>query len=91
MQGLRQDFRLQQVFLSKICGDIFYPYLERFVWRRHAGAHPNGHNHGGRKPTETSVIEFCYRNVNLSLEELKNIKMILFVIHELFRKPNLPR
>ena len=34
--------------------------------------------YGGRKPTETSVTEFCYKSVNLSLEELKNIKVILF-------------
>ena len=31
------------------------------------------HQHSGRKPTETSVTEFCYKSVNLSLEELKNI------------------
>ena len=49
---------------------------------RHVGAHPYGHQHGGRKPTETSVTEFCYKNVNSSLEELKNIKMILFLIQE---------
>ena len=36
------------------------------------------HQHGGRKPTETSVTEFCYKSVNLSLEELKNIKTVLF-------------
>ena len=35
------------------------------------------HQHGGRRPTETSVTEFCYKSVNLSLEELKNIKIIL--------------
>ena len=49
---------------------------------RHVGAHPDGHQHGGRKPTETSVAEFCYKSVNLSLEELKNIKIILFLIQE---------
>ena len=49
---------------------------------RHVGAHPDGHPHGGRKPTETSVIEFCYKSVNLSLKELKNIKIILFLIQE---------
>ena len=32
--------------------------------------HPYGHQHGSRKPTETSVTEFCYKSVNLSLEEL---------------------
>ena len=37
------------------------------------------------EPTETSVTAFCYKSVNLSLEELENIKMILFLIHELFR------
>ena len=50
---------------------------------RHVGAHPDGHQHGGRKPTETSVTEFCYKSVNsVSLEELKNIKIILFLIQE---------
>ena len=49
---------------------------------RHVGAHPDGHQHGGRKPTEASVTEFCYKSVNLSLEELKNIKIILFPIQE---------
>ena len=41
---------------------------------RHAGAHPDGHQHGGRKPTETSVTEFYYKSVNLSHEELKTLK-----------------
>ena len=41
-----------------------------------------GTNSGGRKPTETSVTEFCYKSVNLSLKELKNIKIILFLIQE---------
>ena len=49
----------------------------------HVGApHPDGHQHGGRKPTETSVTEFCYKSVNVSLEELKNIKIMLFLIQE---------
>ena len=37
----------------------------------------DGHQHGGRKPAETSVTEFCYKSVNLSLEELKNVTIIL--------------
>ena len=49
---------------------------------RHVGAHLDGHQHGGRKPTKTSVTEFYYKSVNLSLEELKNIKIILFLIQE---------
>ena len=56
----------------------------RFVWRRHAGAHLDDLQHGGRKPTETSVTEFCYKSVNLFLEKLINTKLILFQIHELF-------
>ena len=44
--------------------------------------------HGGRKPTETSVTEFCYKSVNLLLEELINIKVIFFLILELFRWQN---
>ena len=56
----------------------------RFVWRRHAGAHLDELQHGGRKPTETSVTEFCYKSVNLFLEKLINTKPILFQIHELF-------
>ena len=41
--------------------------------------------HGGRKPTETSVTKFCYKRVKLFFEKLINIKVILFLIHELFR------
>ena len=35
--------------------------------------------HEGRKPTETSVIEFCYESVNSSVEELINIKVMLLL------------
>ena len=49
-----------------ICGEMFYPNLK------------DGHQHGGRKPKETSVTEFCYKSVNLSLEELKNVTIILY-------------
>ena len=75
----------------EIFEETFYPNLQRFVWRSHAGAHPDKHQHGGRKPTETSVTEFCYKNVNLFLNELINIKVILFLIHELFRQENSPK
>ena len=51
----------------------------------HAGAHLDELQHGGRKPTETSVTEFLYKSVNLFFEKLTNIKVILFLIHELFR------
>ena len=62
-----------------------------FVWRRHAGAHLDGHPQGGRKPTKTSITEFWYRSLNLFLEELINIKLILSLIHELFRSQNSPK
>ena len=64
---------------------MFYPNLQSFVRKRHARAHPDELQHGGQKPTETSVTEFCYKSVNLLLEELINIKVILFLILELFR------
>ena len=78
MQRLSPRFRSQQFFLQKICGETFSPNLQRFVWRRHAGAHLDGHKHGGRKPAETSASDFCYKSVNLSLEELKNVTRILY-------------
>ena len=37
---------------------MFYPNLWSFVWWRHARAHPDELQHGGRKPLETSVTEF---------------------------------
>ena len=40
---------------------------------------------GGRKPTKISVTEFWYKSVDLFLEELININVILFLIHEMFR------
>ena len=60
----------------------FRARLELYLFAKRA--HSDGYKHGGRIPTETSVTEFSYKSVNLSLEELKNIKIILFLIHELF-------
>ena len=37
------------------------------------------------KPRETSVPEFCDKSVNLLLGELINIRVVLFLILELFR------
>ena len=53
-------------------------------WWRKSVPNRDGHQRGGQKPTETAVTEFCYKSVNCSLEELKNIKIIRFLIHELF-------
>ena len=83
MQRPSPKFRSEEYFIYEISEEIFCPNLQRFVWRRHAGAYLNGHQHGGRKLTETSVTEFCYKSVSLFSEELINIKAILFLIHEL--------
>ena len=71
--------------LYEISEEMFYPNLQRFVWRCHAGAHLDEIQHVGRKPTETSVTEFCYKSLNLLLEELINIKVIPLLTLELFR------
>ena len=64
--------------IGNIRGNVSPTVIELCTWRRHAGAHPDELQHGGRKPTETSVTEFCYKSVNLLTEELINIKVILF-------------
>ena len=74
--------QVRGIFLIR---DIRRNVLPKFVWRRHAGAHLNELQHGVREPTETSITEFCYKSVNLFFEELINMKVILFLIHELFR------
>ena len=78
-------FGSQHFFLNQDIWRSFYPNLYRVVWTRHASAHLDGHKHDCWKLTETSVTEFCYKSVNLSLEELINIKITLFLRHELFR------
>ena len=85
MQRTSPRFRSEEYFVYDIFEEMFYPHLWRFVWRRHAGAQLDELQHGGRKPTETSVTEFCYKSVNVFFEKLINIKVILFLIHELFR------
>ena len=74
--------QVSAVFNSRaIRRSVSFKFIE-ICMGRHVGAHPDGHQHGGRKPTETSVTEFCHKCVNLSREELKNIKIILFPIQE---------
>ena len=46
------------------------PKLIEICMGRHAGAHLDELRHGGRKPKETSVTEFCYKSVNLFFEKL---------------------
>ena len=78
MQRPSPRFRSQQFFLWKICGETISPDLQRFVWRRHVGAHLDGYQHGGRKPAETSVTVFCYKSVNLFLVALKNVTVVVY-------------
>ena len=74
-------FRSEDYFEYEISEEMFYPN----IWRRHAGARLDELQHGGWKPTETTVTEFCYKSVNLFFENLIIIKVIIFLIHELFR------
>ena len=76
---VRRIFRIRDIRKNVL------PKFIHIVWRRHAGAHLDGHQHGGRKPIKTSVTEFQYKSVNLFVEEFINIKVILFLIHELLR------
>ena len=39
MQRLLPRFRSEEYFVYEITEEMFYPNLQRFVWRRHAGAH----------------------------------------------------
>ena len=64
MQRPSPRCRSEEYSVYEISEEMFYPDLQRFIWRRHACAHPVGHQHGGRKPTETSVTEFCNKSVN---------------------------
>ena len=63
---------------------MVYVNLESFVWRRHYVGSSEGHQHGGRKPTEICVTYFCHEGSNSSLEKLIDIKVILFLIQGLF-------
>ena len=63
---VRGIFRLRDIRRNVL------PKLIEIVWRHHAGAHLDELQHGGRKPRETSVTEFCYKSVNLFFEKLKH-------------------
>ena len=66
------------IFLMQDMWTSFPPKFIEISVQRDAMLNPDGHQHGGRKPTETPVNTFCCKRVNLSLEELKNIKIIFF-------------
>ena len=65
MQRLSK-IQITAVFLEQEMGkNVFTQFYRDLCGGRHAGAHPDGHQHGGRKRTEISVTEFCYKTVNL--------------------------
>jgi len=41
-------------------------------------------------PIRMGTTEFCYKSVNLSLEELKNIKIMLFLMQEPLQTTKFP-
>jgi len=49
---------------------------------RHVGAHLDGHQHGGRKPTETSVTEFCYKIACVANVPVRSKRNFTFGPHE---------
>ena len=55
----RQDSGQRNISYTRYPNKCF-TQISRLVWRRHAGAHPDGRQHGGRKPAEISVTEFCH-------------------------------
>ena len=79
MQRPSPRFRSEEYFIYEISEEMFYPNFGDLYGDTMLVPI------GGRKPTETSVTEFWYKSVNLSFEEIINIKVILFLIRELFR------
>ena len=70
-------FQVKAIFLMQDKrGNFLRNFIETCMETPCSGAYPDGHQHGGRKPAETSATEFCYKSVNFSLEELKNIKIL---------------
>ena len=62
---VREIFRIRDI--RRKC--FTQTYRDLIVWRRHAGAHLDELQHGRRKPTETSVAEFCYKKSEFILRE----------------------
>ena len=91
MQTLSLRFRSKQYFAYELSGEMFYQNYKDLYGDVMLVPVLMGTKNGGRKLTETFVTEVFYKSVNISLEELINIKVILFLIHELFRYQNSPK
>ena len=74
--------QISAVFHSHVIRRSVLPKFRELCMESPCLCPSEGHKHGGRDVTKTSVVEFCCKSVNLSLEELKNIKIILFPIQE---------
>jgi len=58
--------QVSAVFNSRaICRSVSSKFIEICIGR-HVGAHLDGHQHGGRKPTETSVTELLQKRKFIS-------------------------
>ena len=77
---VRRIFRIRDI-RRNVLPKFIEICLETLCWCP-SGWAPNLAHGNQQKP---SVTEFGYKSVNLFLEELINIKVILFRIHELFR------
>ena len=91
-QDMRRNFLQLQICVETLCqcsstwSPTWRPEINRNIWYGMVWD-------GILYLNQDYVTEFCYKRVNISLEELKNIKIILFLIHELFRwvrQPNSP-
>ena len=72
--------RSEQYFICEISGEMFYPNLQSFVWRGHACAHSDGHQHGGRKQQKHLSLSFATLKCEFMSPGTDNIKVILFLI-----------
>ena len=84
-KDLRQDSGQRNISYTRYSKQCFTQTYRDLYGDAIAGAHLDELQHGGQKPTETSVTELCYKSVNLFFEKLINIKVVLFLIHELFK------
>ena len=57
-----------RLFIHALFGNVFHPNLKSFL-----GAHPDGHQHGGRKVTET-LRKVLPSKRNVITLELRNIR-----------------
>ena len=81
--------KLLDILLVQVSGFVRYSVLElsvkmfhtnlgSTVWKRHIGAHAEGHQYGGRKSMKTSEIHFCYKKQLVHLHEQVHIHMNTF-------------